>query len=90
MTHMEAICMQVREEKLERELADVRAKYLAAHDILLAFAEFADTYTEHTGPLGRVSLHDADLLRQALAQLAAYRQSIEAGAPVAWAVGVGA
>lgn len=79
--------MQVREEKLERELAHVRAMYLAAHDILLAFAEFADTYHESRTVRGLVQ-YDVDLLRAALAQLAAYRTSIEAGAPVAWAVGV--
>ena len=51
--------------------------------MLLAFAEFADSQTGG-------GMYDIALFRQALAQLAAYRQSIEAGAPVAWAVGVDA
>lgn len=87
MTHMEAICMQVREEKLEQELAHVRAMYLAAHEVLIHVAEFCDHGVVRQGIDTGI---DMRLYRAMAAAMASYQQSIEAGAPVAWAVGVDA
>ncbi len=58
-----------------------RARYMAAHDVLLAVEAFID----HAGDAFWIVGDDASFSQMRAAFLA-YRASIEAGAPLGWAV----
>lgn len=88
-------CAAARIQELERqvevgnahEVALWRARYMAAHEILLLVEQHLEAVELRANPAGRgpaasalpsyIAMRDAFL---------AYRASIEAGAPLAWAV----
>lgn len=74
----------------QADAAQWRARYMAAHDVLLA----VEAYIEMRDAPGRGRIADwdqyrttcDDRYRQMRAAFFAYRASIEAGAPLGWAV----
>ena len=74
-------------QELDRQMADAaqwRARYLAAHDVLLLVEELIESEISD-GANGLPSVSSASY-RSLRAAFFAYRASIEAGAPLAWMV----
>lgn len=77
----ESVQVAVRQRRDARaDAAQWRARYMAAHDVLLA----VESYVEAIERPGLVV--DWDKYRQMRAAFLAYRTAIESGAPLGWAV----
>lgn len=61
-----------------------RARYMAAHEVLLAVEQVIES--ELAGAIAGPPIVSGDRYREMRAAFLAYRASIEAGAPLGWAV----
>lgn len=78
---MIAVGSMIYSTQAEADAAQWRGRYMAAHDVLLAVESFIED-TEHPDWTNT----DWNKYRQMRAAFLAYRASIEAGAPLGWAV----
>ena len=66
-------CAVAQVEQAEADAAQWRARYMAAHDVLLAMEYFIEAKTQTS-------------MEQMRAAFLAYRAAVEAGAPLGWQV----
>ena len=78
---MIAVGSMIYDTQARADAAQWRARYMAAHDVLLAVEAFIDRAGDTLWIVG-----DDASYRQMSAAFFAYRASIESGAPLGWAV----
>ncbi|MBP8293375.1 MAG: hypothetical protein KAX65_11420 [Caldilineaceae bacterium] len=79
-------CAVAQVEQARADAAQWRARYMAAHDVLLAVEDYIESAVPVPGMNGSMSATSSTKFNAMSAAFHAYRAAVEAGAPLGWAV----